>query len=86
MFRKNPIDSYNAVRNEIVKYSNNLGEKNELIALSKSDLVSNEKKELAEVLEKKIGKKPFVFSSVANNGIEDLVTALFELCLDNNDQ
>ena len=83
---KNPIDSYNAVRNEIVKYGKNLIEKNELIALSKSDLISDEKKELSEILEKKTGKKPFIFSSILNDGIEDLVTALFEQCLNNNDQ
>ena len=82
----NFIDNYNIIRNEIIKYGKNLIEKNELIALSKSDLVSDEKKELSKIVEKKTGKKPFIFSSILNYGIEDLVTALFEQCLNNNDQ
>ena len=37
---KNFIDNYNIIRNEITKYGKNLVEKNELIAFSKSDLIS----------------------------------------------
>ena len=43
----------------------------------KSDLISADKKELSKEVEKKIGKKPYIFSSMLNEGIEDLVTALF---------
>ena len=83
---KNFIDNYNIIRNEILKYGKNLVEKNELIALSKSDLVSDEKIELSDIVEKNTGKKPYIFSSILNNGIENLITALFEQCLDNNDK
>ena len=60
-------------------------EKNELIALSKSDLISEDKNRLSEIIEKKIGKKPFIFSNISNDGIEDLVKALFDQCPNNND-
>ena len=83
---KNFIDNYNIIRNEITKYGKNLVEKNELIAFSKSDLISNDKKKLSEIIEKKIGKKPFIFSNISNDGIEDLVITLFEQCLNSNDK
>ena len=79
------IDNYNMIRNEITKYGKNLIEKKELIAFSKSDLISEDKKKLSEIIEKKIGKKPFIFSNISNDGIEDLVMALFEQCLNSND-
>ena len=82
---KNFMDNYNIVQDEIVKYGKNLNEKIELVALSKSDLISDQKKYLEEMIEKKIGKKPYIFSSISNDGIENLVKALFEQCLNNND-
>ena len=53
--------------------------------MSKSDLVSKDSKKLSEIIEKKTGKKPYVFSNISNDGIEDLVMALFEQCLNSND-
>ena len=41
---KNFMDNYNIVQDEIVKYGKNLNEKIELVALSKSDLISDQKK------------------------------------------
>jgi len=82
---KNFLYNYDVIRNEIIKYGKNLIEKNELIALSKSDLNPDAKKKLSKIVEKEIGKKPFVFSSISNDGVEELVAALFEQCLNNND-
>ena len=82
---KNFIDNYNIIRNEITKYGKNLVEKNELIAFSKSDLISEDKNKLSEIIEKKIGKKPFIFSNISNDGIEDLVIALLKQCQNDND-
>ena len=41
--KKNFIDDYNIIRNEITKYGKNLVEKNEFIAFCKSDLISEDK-------------------------------------------
>ena len=82
---KNLIDNYNIIRNEITKYGKDLVEKKELIAFSKSDLISEDKEKLSETIEKKIGKRPYVFSNISNDGIEDLVMALFEQCVNSND-
>ena len=83
---ENFINNYNIIRNEIVKYSKNLSKKIELIALSKFDLINIEKKELSNMFENRIGKKPFIFSSLSNEGIENLLKVLFKQCVDNNDQ
>ena len=83
---ENFMDNYIIIRDEIVKYRNGLSEKIELIALSKSDLISNNKKELSRIVKKKTGKKPYIFSSISGDGIENLVKALFEQCFKNNDQ
>ena len=83
---KNFIDNYNIIRNEITKYGKDLVEKKELIAFSKSDLIPEDNKKLSQIIEKKIGKRPYIFSNISNDGIEDLVTALFEQCLNNNDK
>ena len=80
------ITNYNVVHKEIEKYGKNLSSKAELIALSKSDLLPNQINELSKKIEKKIGKKPFVFSSISNDGIEDLIKALFNKCLNDDDQ
>ena len=80
------MTNYNVVRKEIAKYGKNLSLKAELIALSKSDLFPNKTNELSKTVEKKIGKKPFIFSSISNDGIEDLIKALFNKCLNNYDQ
>jgi len=78
---KNFIKNYSIIHNEIAKYSKNLSSKIELVGLSKFDLISIEKKELSEKIEKEIGKKPFIFSSISYDGIDNLINALFEKCL-----
>ena len=83
---KNFIENYHIIRNEIVKYGKNLNKKNELIAFSKSDLISNDKKIIFKRMEKKLGKKPFIFSNISNDGIKDLINALFDQCINKNDQ
>jgi len=82
----NFMDNYIVIRDEIAKYRNGLNEKIELIALSKSDLISNNKKELSKIVKKRTGKNPYIFSSISSDGIESLVKALFEQCFKKNDQ
>ena len=47
---KNFIDNYSIIRNEITKYGKDLVEKKELIAFSKSDLISEDNKKLSEII------------------------------------
>ena len=76
------VDAYKVIRNELQQ--SGLGEKEELIALSKSDAISEE--ELAEkkqLLEEKSGKNIHVLSSVSHDGIEKMKRLLIEKILNN---
>ena len=75
---KNFLENYNIIRNEILKYSKSLENKIEIVAISKSDLIKTNKKELSRIVEKKIGKKPLIFSSISGDGIEDLINTLLK--------
>ena len=41
--------------------------------------------EISELIEKKVGSKPIVFSSFSKDGLEDLTSALFSHCTKTND-
>ena len=43
------------------------------------------KEEILELIEKKIGTKPMIFSSFSKDGLEDLTTVLFSHCTETND-
>ena len=43
------------------------------------------KTELLDFVEKELGEKPYIFSSISNEGIEDLLDALFKNMETNND-
>lgn len=74
---ENIINDYTTLQNELKKFNPEMLEKKEFIALSKWDLVEEEKKE--EILILKInGKKPFIISSVINYGLDDLIDKLFQ--------
>ncbi|PPR45228.1 MAG: GTPase Obg/CgtA [Alphaproteobacteria bacterium MarineAlpha5_Bin6] len=79
------IKNYKIIREELIKYGKNLNNKKELIALSKSDLLDISKTELLDFVEKELGEKPYIFSSISNEGIEDLLDALFKNMETNND-
>ena len=68
--KKNLIDSYEQVRNEMEKYSKDLLNKNELIVFNKIDLIN--KKELDKkklVFKKKINKKIYTISTLEKNSL-----------------
>jgi len=81
----NIINNYFTVQNELKRYGKNLNEKTELIAISKVDLIRDKKEEILELIEKKIGTKPMIFSSFSKDGLEDLITVLFSHCTETND-
>ena len=82
----NFINDYKIIHKELTKYGKKLNTKTEVVALSKADLVKKEKKYLSNKIEKEIGKKAFIFSSITRDGIEDLKKELFEKCSKINDK
>ena len=78
--QKNFMDNYTTIRNEIIKYGENLTKKIEIVALSKSDLNKRNPNDLKKIIKNKTGKTPFIFSSHTKDGIDDLINELFNQC------
>ena len=81
----NLVDNYKIIREELNKYGKKVSEKKEIIAISKSDLLSNNKDKLVKNIQKNLGQKPYIFSSVLNEGINELKKELFLQCDKIND-
>ena len=82
----NIINNYKTVSNELKKYGKNLTHKIELIALSKKELMGEEIKKVSKLIKKETGIKPIIFSSFSREGLENLVSTLFNQCKIDNDQ
>ena len=78
--QNNLIESYQKIRNEIIQYGKNLAEKFEIIAISKSDLIKKNHKELQKSIQSATGKNPFIFSCHTRNGIDVLIDELLNNC------
>ena len=81
----NILDNYFTVHNELKKYGKNLIGKDELIAISKVDLIENKREKISKLIQKKIGLNPLIFSSFSKDGLENLTTALFSHFKGTND-
>lgn len=81
--KENPIDRYLKIRIELEKFDIELSEKREIIALSKSDLVDDDEIEIViDLLREHVGDQPiFVFSSIKQEGLDDLRNHLWQIIL-----
>jgi GTP-binding protein len=81
--KENPIDRYLKIRKEVEKFDIELSEKREIIALSKSDLVDDDEIEIViDLLREHVGDQPiFVFSSIKQEGLDDLRNHLWQIIL-----
>lgn len=74
------IGAYNTIRNELHEYGGGLEEKEEVIALTKADALGDElAADQARTLEKAIGKKVHVISSVSGYNVKELQFLLADL-------
>lgn len=63
--QENPVEAYAAIRKELDSFGKDLGGKEEILVLSKTDLISeNEVKEKIESLEKATGKQVWALSVI----------------------
>ncbi|MAJ24054.1 MAG: hypothetical protein CMP36_00935, partial [Rickettsiales bacterium] len=70
--QKRILNNYEVIRSELVKHGSGLEEKKEIIVLTKSDLIDEDKiKVITKKLEKKFNKK---ISSISINDINSLIT------------
>ena len=69
--------NYLTVRNEINKYGKKISTKKEIIVISKSDLLNNDREKVIKKIKSLISSDIFVISSLINEGIEALMDNLF---------
>lgn len=69
-----PIENYHAIRRELTEYNSQLGNRNEIVAVTKSELpgASEVQAQLAET----IGQPVFLVSAVTGEGLRDLIGAI----------
>ena len=79
-------ENYYVIRKELEKYGQNLSQKEEVIALSKEDLNPEMTNTVINEMTKLNTNKKFSISSFNNNGVEDLISYLFEKCEIEDDQ
>ncbi|MGX1306972.1 GTP-binding protein [Amorphus suaedae] len=71
--------SYRTVRTELVAYGNGLEDKDEIVALTKVDaLTEAERQEKAQALGRAAGKVPFLVSAPTGEGVDQVVIALLK--------
>ena len=81
----NIIDNYRIIHNELKKYGKNINQKKEIIALSKKDVMGDKLDTIEKIIKKETGTKPILFSSFTKEGLDQLISKLFEECNKNND-
>lgn len=69
-----PIDNYHAIRSELVQYDQSLGERVEIVAVSKSELPVAE--EVRQRLQATIGREVLGISAVTGQGLDRLLGAV----------
>jgi GTP-binding protein len=76
---ENPLESYHIIRGELEAYGEGLGEKDEIIALNKSDAVDDERMtEILDEFENEIGIRPYVISAVSGANVRPILFKLLE--------
>ena len=75
---RDPLDNYRIVRDELAAHGGGLLELPEIVVLSKSDLVPDERlEELRGALGEELGRPVLAISSVTGAGLDQLTQALF---------
>ena len=81
-----PHQDWKTIRNEIKSYSGDLADKNEIIALSKTDTISeDERDKKIKTLEDMTGKEIFALSSVTNKGLEEILNKVLNVIKKNEE-
>lgn len=79
--QSDPAENYRVIRHELNSYSPLLARKPEIVAVSKMDLLATPEDRVAavELLEGAIGRKVLTISSVAGEGLGELLEAVWHL-------
>ncbi|MCV6576557.1 MAG: GTPase ObgE [Cohaesibacter sp.] len=71
------LDSYRVIRGELEAYDEGLGQKDEIVALTKTDSLADEEiEEKLQKFEAAYGFRPFAISAVARTNMDDILRAI----------
>ncbi len=75
-----PADNFKTINEELASFSQTLAEKPQVVALSKTDLLTTEgdRETAADLIEQAIGIRPIRISAASGDGINDLLEACWE--------
>ena len=75
----NPLESYEKINNELLKYSEVLAKKPKIIALNKCDLINDDNKHYLNEFIKKYGKKFTIVqvSAATKQGVDELIKQIY---------
>ena len=74
-----PIGNYKTIRKELIDYDGGIEDKPEIVVLTKCDALDGDTIELVQTeLEATCGVKPFLISSVANQGLKPVLFQVYE--------
>lgn len=77
---EDPVEAYRTVRDELEAYAQGLAQKESIVALNKSDLVSDE--ERTSILKKfrdELVFEPYIISAATGEGLNEVVGKLYEM-------
>ena len=76
---EDPIGNYKTIRKELIDYNGGIEEKPEIIVLTKCDALDKDTIELVQSeLETECGQTPLLISSVAQQGLNPVLSAVFQ--------
>ena len=76
---ENPVGDYKVLKKELKNFSENMRQKSFLIAISKSEIINDEKKAEIKKSFQKIRITPIFFSSVTRENLDQLLQKTFKL-------
>ncbi len=75
-----PVDNYLQILEELRLYDASLVTRPEIIVVSKAELATSV--DVADMMEKRLGKRPLLISAVTGKGLPDLIRAVWEIVRD----
>jgi GTP-binding protein len=74
-----PVGNYETIRKELIDYDGGIENKPQIIVLTKCDALDGDTIELVQnELEATCGQKPFIISSVANQGLKPVLSEVYQ--------
>ena len=78
--QSDPVDNYVQIREELRLYDERLSTRPEIAVVSKAELATSG--DVADLMERRLGKRPLLISAVTGKGLPELIRQLWEIIRD----